>query len=118
MGLAIGDFETGLAEPLGVIRFGSIEEGLKKVSKVPEASKVSKVILGISEGKMAKEIKEFGNKLQEKLGVPLVFQDETLTTYEAQNLSIEAGIKRKKRRELEDAYSATLILQNYLNSGY
>jgi len=54
--------------------------------------------------------------IEEKLKIPIVFQDETLTTRRSQELSIEAGIKRKKRKALEDAYSATLILQSFLDS--
>ena len=48
------------------------------------------------------------------MAIPVIYQDERLTTKESQRLSIEAGIKRKKRRTLEDAYSAALILQAYL----
>jgi putative holliday junction resolvase len=115
IGLAIS--EGVLAEPLKVIRFENLEEGLEKVSKVAEVSGVSKVVVGISEGKMAEETKEFGKKLQKRIKIPICFQDETLTTHDAQELSIQAGIKRKKRKSMEDAYSATLILQNYLDSG-
>lgn len=120
IGLAFGDSITRLSQPHSVIRFESEEEGLKRVlsffAKASQDKKVSKVVIGISEGKMAEETKNFGKKLEKQLGIPVVFQDETLTTQEAQELSIKAGIKRKKRRELEDAYSATLILQAYLDS--
>ena len=47
--------------------------------------------------------------------VKIVLQDETLTTSDAQTLSREAGIKRIKRKSLEDAFAATLILQSYLD---
>ncbi|OGM14463.1 hypothetical protein A2V80_00730 [Candidatus Woesebacteria bacterium RBG_16_39_8b] len=115
IGLAVGDTETRFAEPHSVIKFNTPEEAIDKVAKVSRVSKVSRAVLGISEGKMAEETKEFGEKLKEELKIPVVYQDETLTTNEAQVLSIDAGIKRKKRRALEDAYSATLILQSYLD---
>jgi len=89
---------------------------LKKIEKETEKEKIEKIVVGVSEGEMAEETKKFGKKLEDKLGISVVFQDETLTTYEAQRFSIEAGIKRKKRKELEDAYSAALILQEYLDS--
>jgi len=50
------------------------------------------------------------------LGGPVETFDETLSTYNAQRASIEAGMKRKKRKDMEDAYAATLILQGYLDS--
>jgi putative Holliday junction resolvase len=114
MGLAIAD--GPLAEPLKVIRYKSEEDVLRKVVEVVEVEKVEQAVVGISEGEMAEETKHFVRKLRKKLNFPIFFQDETLTTKEAEELSIKAGIKRKKRRELEDAYSATLILQRYLDS--
>jgi putative Holliday junction resolvase len=116
IGLALADIESKLAEPLRILRVDSMEDALKKVSRVSGVSRVSKVVMGVSEGKMAEETKEFGRKLEKKLRIPVVFQDETLTTHEAQKLSQKAGIKRAKRKEMEDAYSATLILQSYLDN--
>ncbi|KKQ97681.1 MAG: hypothetical protein UT24_C0010G0017 [Candidatus Woesebacteria bacterium GW2011_GWB1_39_12] len=115
IGLALADSESDLAEPYRVIRFNLIEEAIKIIEKVVQVEQVGQVVVGISEGKMAEETKNFGKKLRDKLGIPVTFQDETLTTQDAQRLSIEAGIKRKKRKNLEDAYSAALILQDYLN---
>ncbi|MFV1917135.1 MAG: Holliday junction resolvase RuvX [Patescibacteria group bacterium] len=114
IGLAVSG--GSLAEPLRVIRYKSKEELLGKVVEVVEVEKVEQVVMGISEGEMANETKSFAHKLGNKLKIPIFFQDETLTTKDAQELAIKAGIKRKKRRELEDAYSATLILQAYLDS--
>lgn len=116
IGLAIGDTQSRFAEPFGVIRSESSGEAMGKVVQVVQVEKVEQVVLGISEGEMAKETRDFGKLLQEKLEIPIEFQDETLTTHEAQRLSIESGMKRKKRRAMEDAYSATLILQSYLDS--
>ena len=105
---------TMLAEVYGVIRFRSIGEAIKKIKNIVDKEEIEKVVIGISEGEMAKETKKFGEKLEMDLKIPIVYQDETLSTKEAQRLSIEAGIGRKKRQKMEDAYSATLILQEYL----
>jgi putative Holliday junction resolvase len=115
VGLAIGDSRTGLVEPYKVVRVKSEKDVVGKAVRIAQKEQVEQIVLGISEGEIGKETKEFGKKLEERLEVPVVFQDETLTTYEAQELSIEAGIKRKKRKKLEDAYSATLILQAYID---
>lgn len=116
IGLAIGDVRSRLAEPLVVVR-GDNQKGLiEKVEKVIQIEKIEKVILGISEGEMAVETKEFGKKLFEKTGIEIICQDETLTSKEAQNYSIQAHINRKKRHKMEDAYAAALILQNFLDS--
>jgi putative Holliday junction resolvase len=64
---------------------------------------------------MGDEIRWFVRSLVENLAIPVILHDETLTTKEAQEKSIKAGIKRKKRRKMEDAYAASLILQSYLD---
>ncbi|MBU0572570.1 Holliday junction resolvase RuvX [Patescibacteria group bacterium] len=105
-----------LAEPYKVIRFTSSKTLVKELGKIIEEEQIEKLIIGVSEGKIGEESKRFGEKLKIQFKLPLSFQDETLTTQEAQKLSFEAGIKRKKRKKLEDAFSAALILQAYLDS--
>jgi len=104
-----------LAEPYDVIHFETIGEAITKIIGVLKKEKIEVVVVGISEGEMAKESKEFADKLREKIIIPVDLQDETLTTIMAQRLSIEAEIGRKKRKKFEDAYAATLLLQNYLD---
>jgi putative Holliday junction resolvase len=104
-----------LAEPYKVLRVKFIGEGAKKVSKIVEDKNIEKIVVGISEGKTGQEARAFGDKVGYLSKRPVVFQDETLSTADAQRLSIKAGIKRKKRKEMEDAYSAALILQFYLD---
>ena len=105
-----------LAEPYKVIRFASNTALIKELGEIIETEKIEKLVVGVSEGDMGEESKRFGEKLKTEFKLPLYFQDETLTTRSAQELSLEAGIKRKKRKELEDAYSAALILEAYLDS--
>ena len=114
IGLALAT--TPIAEPYEVVRFKRQEEGLKRIVQVVQSTRISRLVVGISEGQMGEEAKKFGKKLKVRLNIPVHFQDETLSTKEADVLAIKAGIKRKKRRELSDAYSATLILQAYLDS--
>jgi putative Holliday junction resolvase len=107
---------TTLAEAYKVVRVESVPDAVEKVKKIAESEGVEKLVIGVSEGKMAKETKNFAKELKIRLKLPVEFQDETLSTQEAQNLSIEAGLTKKKRKRLEDAYSATLTLQNYLDN--
>lgn len=106
---------TALAEVYGVIRFRTTDDAIKKIKKVVDDEKIEKIVIGISEGEMAKQTKEFSEKLKETVSLPLEFQDETLSTKDAQRMAIDAGVKRKKRREYEDAFAAALILQQYLD---
>lgn len=116
IGLAVGDDRTKLAEPLKVVKYCAEEELLKTIAGVVQLHNINKIVVGISEKLSAKEARKFGKKLKTEIKLDIVFQDETLTTKDAQQKSIEAGIGRKRRRQMEDAYAAALILQSYFDS--
>jgi len=48
-------------------------------------------------------------------GLPVFYQDESLTSKEAIAKMIEIGKGKKFRKEKEDAFAAALILQDWLN---
>ena len=114
VGLALA--EGPLAEPWKVIRESDKNLLINDIKKIIETEKIEKVVVGVSEGEMAAETRDFRKRLEKEINIPVEEFDETLTSQDAQNLSIEAGINRKKRREMEDAYAAAIILQNYLDS--
>jgi putative Holliday junction resolvase len=97
-----------LAEPLAVIRPDQLKVFVDQYQ--PDL-----ILVGISENKSGQKARVFGKKLQEEVGIKVKFVDESLTTKEAQILSREAGIGRKRRRDMEDAYAAAILLQNYLD---
>lgn len=114
IGLAIG---TGIiAEPLKVVRVSSWEDILEQVEQVVQVEQVEQVVVGVSEKEMGDEQKKFARLLQKKLSVPVVTWDETLSTHDAQTKAIEAGLSRQKRKKMEDAYAAAVVLQSYLES--
>jgi putative Holliday junction resolvase len=115
IGFAIAISE--LAEPFMVIKVDSDEEAISKILKVVEVEKVEKVVVGFSEGQIGLDSENFSRNLSHKLAekkISVETFDETLSTQEAQRLSIEAGMKREKRKKLEDAFSAAIMLQSYL----
>ncbi len=93
-----------------------MSEATKKIAEICEKEKIEKIIVGISEGEMAKKTKEFVKKLQESVFLPIEEFDETLSTMDAQRLAIESGMSRIKRKKMEDAMAASVMLQNYLDS--
>lgn len=113
IGLAIA--EGSLAEPMGVIRYTDTKTLVDKLIKVIEENDIEKVIFGVSEGEMGEESKNFSLNLGKIIKIPVETFDETLSTQDAQRMSLEAGIGQKKRHQMEDAYAAAIILQNYLD---
>lgn len=108
IGLAMSDGK--LSEPYQVIRYKDRDKMIAHINRIIEKQKIEKVVVGISEGEMAEESKEFAKIFKAETS------DETLSTHDAQQMSIASGMGRKKRREMEDAFSASIMLQNYIDS--
>lgn len=115
VGLAIS-LSSSLAEPYKVIRYKHTNQLIRQIKEIIQELEIEKLILGVPEGAMALEINNFGDTLKKELEIPVEYSDETLTSLDAQKLSQISGIKRKKRKEMEDAYAASLMLQDYLDS--
>jgi putative Holliday junction resolvase len=124
LGIDYGSRKVGLAlsvgpmaDPYKVIRYNSEFDLFSQLKAIIEDEQIEKIIVGLSEGISAGKQKEFASKLYQELdNVDIDLFDETLSTYDAQTMSREAGIKRSKRKSLEDAYAAAVILQRYLDS--
>lgn len=114
IGVAIGDTETKLAEPLNVL---SIKNYVLSIKGIVKENKVEKIVIGVPGGRIENEIKEFGVKLKKATSVVLEYFDETLTTQDAQKVLMESGRNRKSRREKEDAVAAAIMLQSYIEGG-
>jgi putative holliday junction resolvase len=105
-----------LADPLTVLR-GDTPEILKnKALDIIRVEKPERIIVGLSERDIATEAESFGRELELLSRVKVSFVDETLSTYDAQQMAIAGGMSRKKRKEMEDAFSAAVILQRYLDA--
>ncbi|MFH1864048.1 MAG: Holliday junction resolvase RuvX [bacterium] len=114
VGLAIS--EGKVAEPLYVIRYSDEKALGASIGRIIKEFETEKVVVGVSEGEMGEESKNFGQSLSQKLQIPVETFDETLSTHDAQRVSVEAGINRKKRKSMEDAYAAAIMLQGYLDA--
>jgi len=114
IGLAVSGGK--LAEPLKVIRYRDIKILSEKLQKIVKENNIEKIVVGVSEEEMGEESKKFALAISHQpLAIVETF-DETLSTHEAKKLSLEAGISRGKRRGLEDAFAAAVMLQSYLDS--
>ena len=85
---------------------------------------MDKIVIGFqnninnSIGPRAQASMDYGDMLKEVLpDCEIIFQDERLTTFEANRMLVEEGdVSRKKRKQVIDKLAAVLILQNYLNT--
>ena len=113
LGLAI-NFGS-LAEPWLQINYREEEEALRKLAIFCKEQGIEAIVLGISEGKMAERTRGFAQRLSEKTGLEVEFEDETLTSQEAEQRLIESGKSRQKRGRANHQTAAALILQAFLD---
>lgn len=71
--------------------------------------------LGGEEGASASAARELGETLGDLLGVDVVYVDERFTSRLADDVLLEAGMKRRDRKETVDKVAAAIILQTYLD---
>ncbi len=111
IGIAFGP----ISEPYEVIRYVEISTLFRRIKEIVAKEKIEKIIVGVSEGKMAETTREFIEELKKEISVAIIEFDETLSTQEAQTAAIEGGMRRSKRHKMEDAIAAAILLQNYLD---
>jgi len=123
LGIALSDSSGLLARGAGNLRFarGNTTEAVRHVRKVVENENVRLVVLGLplnmdgSRGRQAEATERFKAELEQALDVPIVLEDERLTTVYAQKRMVESARSKKKRRALLDEEAAVVLLQAYLD---
>lgn len=126
-GLAIGDDELGMAEPLRVleVKRGASEAPdllIEGVREAADAHGAGALVVGLpvnmddTEGAPAKAARAVGAALGAALGLPVHFQDERLTSAEADWSMARTGMTRKEKKQLRDALAAAAILRDFLAS--
>ncbi len=112
IGLAIAEHD--LVEPFGQLRFKNLQVALEKIQKISKEEEIDKIVLGISEGKMAEKTKEFAEQLKEKTHRPIFFVDESFSSQEAREKMLEISKPQRKRRKQEHQVAACLLLENFI----
>lgn len=124
VGVSMSDLLGWTAQGVEIIRINEdrSEFGIDRVKELVTEYEVTGFVIGLpknmnnSLGPRAEAAQKYGDLLVETFGLPIDFQDERLTTVEAERMLVEqADTSRKKRKKVIDKLAASLILQNYLD---
>ncbi len=119
-GLAVTDPLGITAQGLPTLDVASAEEALSEIEDICHDLDIVRIILGYpvnmdgSEGPQAVKVKQFGEKLGERMGVPVLYRDERMTSQQALKVMHVLGKKTKGNRGKINEIAAVLILQEYL----
>jgi putative Holliday junction resolvase len=108
--------------PLETIRRSDNEGVIERVKFLVEDLEAEAVVVGLplrmdgTVGDAATVTMKFIEKLRARLDVGVFTQDERLTSYEAEQMMIERGFSKRKRRARSDEFAAMIILQDYLSA--
>lgn len=133
LGLDVGSKTVGVAvsDPFGwtaqgletiAINEQKAEFGLDRLGEIIKEYGTRKVVIGLpknmngSLGPRAEASQAYGKLLSDQFDVDIFYEDERLTTAQAERMMIEQGdLSRKKRAQIVDKIAAVMILQNFLD---
>jgi len=122
IGLAVSDPLGMLASPVGFISRKSLEQDLREVLRLAQERQVQCIIVGMplsqagEMGPQAQRVQRFVQALRQVSPVPVETWDERYSTFEAEEMLRQAGVKPSREKGRADAASAAVILQSYLDS--
>ncbi len=126
LGLDLGTKTLGISYSTGIIATNlttlrhdeDYDYLVLEVEKIVQEKKIDKIVLGLPKnmnntiGERAQITLDFQKKLQEKIGIEVIMEDERLTSVVANNVLIKADTSRKKRKERVDGVASSIILQS------
>lgn len=122
IGLAIGDTEAYVIAPYEVISTGSFEDTYTQLGKVINENKIEEIVIGYplnmksEKTEQTRIVEKFADQLGEKTGLPIILEDERLTSVQAARQT--SGLFKKlwsgKAKDQVQKTSAVLILETYL----
>ena len=121
IGIALSDETQLIATPHSVYTRVGWGPDVKHIQKLYNDNKAVLVVCGLprnmdgSVGFQAEKVQSFAEQLI-KAGLPVVFQDERLSTVSAHQALIEGGMRRDDRKGTVDKVAAAVILQTYLDA--
>jgi putative holliday junction resolvase len=130
LGLDVGDRRIGIAisDPLGITAAGlevierkNTQSDVAAVAQLAERHGAVQLVLGLplnmdgSSGEQAEKVRSFGRKLAQASGLPVVYEDERLSTVSAIRTLTIQGVKTGHNKHLVDIQSAAIILQKFLD---
>ncbi len=122
-GLAVGDDELCMAQPVCVLEIPIGDLLVEAIVKAIEEQGVDELVMGLplnmdgSPGQRVSITKIFAEKLGSATNIKIHFQDERLTSSAAEEHLSGSGKTHKQKKKMRDALAATEILNDFLLQG-
>ncbi len=123
IGVAVSDPLRMIASPLATLqRRAGKRPPWAEITKLVEEQEVDEAVVGLpldlsgEETEWTREVRQFGEDLARRTGLPVNYVDERMTSVAAERAVRGMGLKRSEREQKEriDAAAAALILSAWL----
>jgi putative holliday junction resolvase len=130
LGLDVGSKRIGVAgcDGLGLMATGittiwrsSFQEDVAQLAAIVTEREVEVLVIGLPYtmdgkiGSQAKQVQKFARRISAALELPIEYVDERLTSYAAEQMTIEANISVSQNKARIDRIAAAIILQQWLD---
>ena len=124
VGVAVTDALGLTVQPLETItrkEENKLRRTLARAEEIIKELGVTEIVVGLplhldgEESESSAKARAFGEMLSRRTGLPVYYQDERLTTVEADEILTETGVPKKDRKTYIDAVAASLILEDFLS---
>ena len=124
VGVAISDTLGWTAQSVETITRKSenkLRQTLARIEELAKLYEADRIVLGYpkhmnnDEGERCARAEEFKEMLERRLGLPVILQDERMSTVSAERILMEGNVRRENRKEYVDEIAAIFILQGYLD---
>src|ERR1051326_6165289 len=122
IGVAISDALLLTAQSRPTLRRKDRATDIETLRRLATENEVHEVVVGQPlhmdgrESPQSRKVATFAEELKKVLGLPIIFWDERLTSFEAEQHLEQMGLNWRQRRGQVDKIAAMIILQNYLDS--
>jgi putative Holliday junction resolvase len=121
IGVALSDPGAIIAQPLDTLTVNGIADAVSRVCRLVAEYAVIAVVVGLPlslsgrESETTEAVRKFAERLRTACPVPVHFEDERLSSRQAEMILHSHGKKIKGNKGKIDRISAAVILQSYLD---
>jgi putative holliday junction resolvase len=121
IGIAVSDTRRSIATALETITRGKFTRDAERILTIIRQRAIGGIVFGLplnmdgSEGPRCQAARAMARNLAALTPLPMTFQDERLTSVEAERAMLEADLSRRKRAARIDHVAASYILQTTLD---
>ena len=121
IGLALSDVSLSIATPMQTLKRGKFSADAAQLDIIIRTQRVGGLVVGLplnmdgSDGPSAQSARAFARNWVARSPLPVILQDERLSTSAVTRTLLEADASRRRRGEVVDKMAAAYILQGALD---